>query len=489
MPRMAIAGPSGLVTDAAARIAGAGGSVADVGIVSALTAMCTEPGVCAPGGGGFLTIDIPGNQPVVIDGYIAQPGKGFREEPEAREIWMDYGGGMRSIVGAGSVAVPGVFAGLELASKMFGKAPWRELMYTVADVVDGGFPMGQAAYNYLVHAGEPIFSSDPAVKKALFDGDRLRETGEPVIIEGLASTLRYVGDEGAEVFYKGDLGKEIVEDLTERGGQLTRLDLETYEAIPRTPLTFHLKDWKLDINPPPAVGGVTVAVALKEAAESEMSGPPAWAEALISAFRMRLEEFEPHHDVDQAAEHVLMRAGLRSPSTISIAAADDGGGAVAGTFSAGYGAGVAPAGTGLMMNNGMGEIELSLEGLAATHPGRRMMSNMAPTVARRGTDVVAIGTPGADRITSALMVTIEWLVAGLNLEEAIEHPRVHPEFGDWGTRIAAEPGLDLDGVHYPVRHFDEMHMYFGGVNGAALEGGELHGHADSRRGGSVVLTD
>ncbi|MCZ6567609.1 MAG: gamma-glutamyltranspeptidase, partial [Actinobacteria bacterium] len=75
----------------------------------------------------------------------------------------------------------------------------------------------------------------------------------------------------------------------------------------------------------------------------------------------------------------------------------------------------------------------------------------------------------------------------MDLEDAIEQPRLHPEFGDWGVRVAVESGLDLDGIEYPMRQFDGLHMYFGGVNGAALEGGRLHGHADSRRHGSVAV--
>jgi len=485
---MAIAGPSDLATGAAARIAEVGGSVVDAGIVAALTAMCTEPGVCAPGGGGFLTIDIPGSRPVVIDGYIAQPGKGFEDDPIGEEVWIEYGGGMATVVGAGSIAVPGTFAGLELASEMFGAAPWHELMETVAATVEDGFPLGRAAHNYLVHSGEPIFSRDETARFALFEDGVLKGIGDPVVFKGLASTLRYIGEEGSEVLHRGDLGKEIVEDLESQGGQLTRRDLETYQAIPRTPLSFRLKDWQLDVNPPPAVGGVTVAVALKTASEHEVGGPVAWAEALVSAFQIRASELEPNHDLSVAAEQVLVRAGLSSPSTISVAAADEAGGAVAATFSSGYGSGVTPAGSGLMMNNGMGEVELWLRGLKADDPGRRLMSNMAPTVAKRAGDIVAIGSPGADRITSALMVTLEWLVAGMSLEDAVEHPRVHPEFGEWGIRVAAEPGLDLDGVHYPIREFEGLHMYFGGVNGAALEKGELHGHADSRREGSVALT-
>ena len=80
------------------------------------------------------------------------------------------------------------------------------------------------------------------------------------------------------------------------------------------------------------------------------------------------------------------------------------------------------------------------------------------------------------------------MACGLGLAEAIEHPRVHPEFGDWGVRVAAEPGVESVPEIYPVRLYDQRHMYFGGVNGAALEAGHLHGHADSRRTGSAVTT-
>jgi gamma-glutamyltranspeptidase/glutathione hydrolase len=177
---------------------------------------------------------------------------------------------------------------------------------------------------------------------------------------------------------------------------------------------------------------------------------------------------------------------MRSPSTISIAAVDEDGGAVAASFSAGYGSGVAPAATGMLMNNAVGEIELT--GSGPGDPGARMMSNMAPIVARKGIDVVALGSPGADRITSALVATMAALGNGMQLREAIEHPRVHPEFGDWGVRIATEPGIDTKTIFHPTRRFDSHHMYFGGVNGAALEGGYLHGHADSRRTGSAVTT-
>lgn len=484
MVRMAVAAPSTTVTGAASLTADAGGSAVDVAVVCVMTAMSTEPGVCGPGGGGFLTIDVPGSPAVVIDGYMARPGMGFAGSARMREIWMDYGGGMTSMVGAGSVAVPGVFAGLEMASNMFGTMPWVDLMEIVALTVADGFPLGPAAHRYLVFAYEPIFSRDPTIRRALTNDGELKTIGESIVFEGLAETLRYIGQEGTRVLYEGDLGAAIVDDLADSGGQLTREDLAAYEAIPRQPLAMGAGGWKLDINPPPAVGGVTVALALNEVKTDTEKGPGAWANALTNAFQTRIDKIEKAPSRERSAVQALTSAGLRSPSTISIAVVDEEGRAVAGTFSAGYGAGVTAGGTGLMLNNSLGEVEL-VANLGA--PGERMNSNMAPTVARRGRDVVAIGTPGADRITSALVVTLEWLVSGLHLSEAIEHPRVHPEFGDWGIRIAAEPGLDLTGIAYPVRQFDDLHMYFGGVNGAAMEDGELHGHADSRRQGAVAF--
>jgi gamma-glutamyltranspeptidase/glutathione hydrolase len=178
-------------------------------------------------------------------------------------------------------------------------------------------------------------------------------------------------------------------------------------------------------------------------------------------------------------------APLRSPSTISVAAADDRGGVVAASFSAGYGSGIIPAGTGMLMNNALGELELTDGGGVA---GERMASNMAPTVARHGGDAVGIGSPGADRITTAVATTLLRLASGDTLQQAVDFPRLHPEFGEFGIRVAAEPGQDLSSIEFPVRQFDGPHMYFGGVNGAGLLDGRLVAHADSRRTGSVAFT-
>lgn len=488
MSRIAVAGPSITVTETAGKVVEEGGSVIDAAIVATLTAMCTEPGVCAPGGGGFLTISIPGSDAVVIDGYMAYPGLGFEGDASTRSVTMAYGGGVTTLVGPGSVAVPGVFAGLSAASEMFGVAPWSILMEAVADTVEAGFPLGAASHSYLLHSAEPIFSDDPVVRSALFESDRLRGTGELIVIPGLADTLRHIGEEGADTFYRGDLARLVVSDLESRGGVLTGKDLAEYRAAVRKPLEIPVGDWVFELNPPPAIGGAVIALALEELSKLGSSGPDSRVEALVAALRARREQLETAEDVGQAVSETLLRAGIMSPSTISVAATDADGGAVASTFSAGYGSGVVPSGTGMLMNNALGEVELLPRGADGMRPGSRMMSNMAPTVGRRGPDTVALGSPGADRITTAVFSTINSLVDGLDLAPAIDAPRAHPEFDeDGGLRIAVEPGLELAHGRYPVRRFDEAHMYFGGVNGTAVQGGRLTAHADIRRSGAVAI--
>ena len=150
-----------------------------------------------------------------------------------------------------------------------------------------------------------------------------------------------------------------------------------------------------------------------------------------------------------------------------------------------------PEGTGLWLNNGLGEVELNPTGVAAGTPGARLPSNMAPTVARSPGKVLAIGTPGADRITTALhQVLVNRLEFKMPLEDAIAHPRLHVDLSGAADRLMAEQGLDLPETDLPVRVFPELNMYFGGV-GAALhdDSNGFEVASDPRRAGGTVISD
>ena len=180
-----------------------------------------------------------------------------------------------------------------------------------------------------------------------------------------------------------------------------------------------------------------------------------------------------------------------SASTVHTSAVDDAGLACAVTASSGYGSGEMPAGTGLWLNNCMGELELNRRGLDAGPAGVRLPSNMAPTVARTANALLALGSPGADRITTALQqFLLNHLSLHMPLADAIAHPRVHIDTSGAEERLMAEPGLDLPELDIPVHETSGIGMYFGGVGVARHHRDNgISVAADPRRAGGTFVSD
>lgn len=184
-----------------------------------------------------------------------------------------------------------------------------------------------------------------------------------------------------------------------------------------------------------------------------------------------------------------MAALLGSPSTSHTSTADSEGRVCAVTVSAGYGSGAMPPGTGFWLNNSLGELELNPRGYHGLAPGTRMVSNMAPTTARTRAEALAIGTPGADRITTALSsVLIHHLVDDQALEDAVAAPRLHAEIANETYDVSIESDIAIAGIDPArIRVFPGRSMYFGGVQAAAVRhDGSLAGAGDARRAGAVA---
>jgi gamma-glutamyltranspeptidase/glutathione hydrolase len=147
-----------------------------------------------------------------------------------------------------------------------------------------------------------------------------------------------------------------------------------------------------------------------------------------------------------------------------------------------------PPGTGVWLNNCLGELELNKRGLEPGPPGTRLPSNMAPSVARGDAgETLAIGSPGADRITTAILQTlVNHLQLDMSLAAAIRFPRCHVEWVGGDYRVACEAGLGIERLDLPSREFAGQSMFFGGV-GAALHSpaSGLEAAADPRRSGGT----
>jgi gamma-glutamyltranspeptidase/glutathione hydrolase len=214
-----------------------------------------------------------------------------------------------------------------------------------------------------------------------------------------------------------------------------------------------------------------------------------------AVFNYRRTALEPAHDLPGAVERLLETARmgdlqtlLASGSTTHVSAVDSDGLACSITSSAGYGSGVKVSGTGIWLNNSLGELELHPKGFHGLEPGSRLFSNMAPTVARNGRGaVLAVGSAGADRITSAVVETLlNHLILDMDLAAAVGHARVHAETFQGEPTVAYELDLPVE-VEGNVRHFPERSMYFGGVQAAAWSPAEgLAATADPRRSGEVA---
>jgi gamma-glutamyltranspeptidase/glutathione hydrolase len=180
-----------------------------------------------------------------------------------------------------------------------------------------------------------------------------------------------------------------------------------------------------------------------------------------------------------------------SACTVHTSAVDESGLGCSITASSGYGSGEMPPGTGLWLNNCLGELELNRRDPETLSVGARLPSNMAPTVARSGGRVLSIGSPGADRITTALhQFLVNFLLLGHGLDQAIAHPRMHVEIRKDRTNLALEPDLAFTpGEDFSVTRFPEIGMYFGGVGAALFDKSRgFDTSADPRREGATFVS-
>lgn len=499
--RVALATTSALAANAGQRVADAGGNACDIAIAAALMSANTEPGVCALAGGGYVTLGDSPASAVTFDGNVAVPGMGGSISPEAGSaprVSMAYGGGIETLTGAGSIAVPGTLAALAAAWQHAGSLPWEILFEPVIEATANGFPLSSACHYYLQYSAAPIFACNADSRSALLNTDgTLKAVGDLVVVPDLANTLRRIAKVGADDFYRGETAKRICDWVGRRAGSLTSRDLDSYVAIKRRSVATGFSEWTIASNPPPAIGGSILAAMLVELDRNQkIAGSRNSNDELLRCFdtvlRFRDRELNKSQDLSRDSARLLDMAKadtLRtSASTVHTSAVDESGLACAITLSAGYGCGEIPPGTGLWMNNCLGEIDLNHFGLSARPIGRRLISNMAPTLAFSSGAALAIGSPGASRITTALcQVLNRFLMHEQSLSDAIAAPRAHLEYVDGAPQFSFERGFDMASEHN-AKCYETMNMYFGGVGATLLQDAQLHAVADPRRTGGIYVS-
>lgn len=514
--RVAIAAPGALAVEAGLAQVAEGGNAVDAAIAAVVTAAVTEPGIVSPMGGAFITVWVPGEQPLTLDGNVEMPGRGRPRNAFGQgleQIDMAYAGGITVHGGHGSVATPGMFAALDEAHRRWGRVPWAHLMAPAAAAVRDGYRLGTAAAYYLTFSGSRLFSWHEDTRAFLHQhgANTIPTAGSLMRSPDLATTLDTIGREGAASLYTGELAHIIADDMAAHGGLLAMEDLAAYRVAARIPLRTRLGSWDVAVNPAPSIGGPVLTAMLRALVERHAArelttpredataapGLPLVCDPAVFIDVQRLVLGYRHRAIDLAEDlpaaldemaGVLgthgaagLAAASTAPETIHVSVVDSDGLACSVTTSAGYGSGVTTPGTGLMLNNGLGEPELNRRGLHVLPPGTRLASNMAPTTARHDNgSTLAVGSPGADRITTALLqVLAHFCLDGMTLQDAIDAPRVHVAVDAAGNvRLEHEDGPGLREAArdsgLPYRTHEEIGMYFGGVGAA------LHGYDGSR---------
>ncbi len=493
MPHVAIAAGSTRAAEAGAAIASAGGNAVDACLAATLMSWVAEPGLTSVASGAHALVWPAGAaHATLVDGFFEMPGRSAPRERFGHgvdRVVMNYGGETITTVGAGSVATPGALAALAQLHERHGQTPWGELFGPAVDAARNGFPLPMASWTYFKSSGEVIFSRTPDAHAIAVRPDGApRDLGETVRMPDLADTFDEIARDGAAAFYEGEIGARIAAWVMDHGGLLGRDDLAAYRAVERPALELAVDGWAAASTPPPAVGGAATLDLIRRAAPHD----PHDLDALADAMRLVFEERGRWlRSGDVGAAITASGRFTTSGSTSHVSTADRDGLACSITTSTGYTCGVIPPGTGVMLNNGLGELELFPAGLHAAPPGGRLRSNMAPLIARHpGGDVLALGAAGADRITTALAQVWRRIAAeGRSLEDGLAAPRAHLEPRDESWVLAIEPGLAdfARDLRSPVRIFEAPHMFFGGVQAAERRDGQLDAAGDPRRGGQGRL--
>jgi gamma-glutamyltranspeptidase / glutathione hydrolase len=487
-----------LTAEAGARVLREGGNAVDAAVAAVATSFVTESPLTGLGAGGYMLVHERGTSEL-LDFFVAVPGAdGTKRSAELVPIGVHFT--PESVqtfhVGAASCGVPGLPAGLEQALERFGSRPLAELVAPAAALArDGVVLNGEQAYFIAILA--PILTHYEEAAAIYAPGGRLLGEGDLFRFAALGDALERLGAEGAEPFYRGEIAAALSGWVIERGGTLAAGDLAAYEPLVREPVRAEFRGREVLTNPPPSAGGILIAYALDLLGGENAPGTVELVEAMAAAQSARTEEFLAALDVPGRAQELLDRgrlggAGDGLGSTTHITAVDGEGRCASVTCSNGTGSGIVVPGTGIHLNNMLGEQDLNPHGFHRHDPGRRMPSMMSPTVVLEDGELVAgIGSGGSNRIRSAITQTILRLVCdGLDVDDAVRAPRVHFESGT----VQAEPGIDeqalaeLGGRGYEIVRWGARNVFFGGVHAVTRDParGELRGGGDPRRGGAVA---
>jgi len=513
--RGAVAGGHAVTVDAGCEVLAAGGNAYDAAIASFFASCVAEPVLSSLGGGGFLLAQTAAREHQLFDFFVQTPCfKQPADNIDFKPIWADFGTIRQEFhIGQGAIATPGVVRGVFEVHRQLASMPMSELVQPAISAARKGIRLN-ALQAYIFSIVSPILTASPEVA-AVFSGNAAGNIiGEDELfrLPQLADTLEILAIEGDELFYRGEMAQQIVAQCVEQGGHLQPQDLENYQVFCRQPLELNYRDSQIVTNPPPSSGGILIAFALQlwqqvcdhsTGPDSIKYGSLAHLQQLTQVMERtnqarveaHIEETNGHPDVDVLLDDELLsryRDSIVGRSkahrgTTHISIIDRWQNVATLTVSNGEGCGRMVPGTGIMLNNMLGEEDLNPHGFQHWQENQRMTSMMAPSVINQPSGgIVALGSGGSNRIRTAILQTIINLTDfGLPLNDAVCLPRLHFENDLLNVEkgFANEVLISLFDQYPQHKCWDALNLFFGGVHSVQYRDGLFGGVGDPRRGG------
>ena len=493
-----------LVSSTAAGILKEGGNAFDAIVAAGFASAVVEPALNSMGGGGFLLgRSEKYGQELFFDFFVDTPGTGRNTSdllPDFFPVTVSFSGSDQDFnIGLGSVAVPGTLKGLIHAQERLGRMSLKDVLVPAIELANGHVLNEQQAH--FLKLLYPIMTLAAAGRAMYEPGGVYVEAGTELKNPDCVRFLKQLADDKGDDFYFGETAAGIHRDMEEGSGLLTRKDLARYRVYERNPLKVPYRGLSLVTSPEPSMGGTLIALSIS-LMEKRGAGEQEWGSGdhltgVVSLMREvetlrgrgvttpdRLKAFLARKK-DYLASADAIRMFSRGTTHISVA--DQFGNCGSMTCSNGEGSGYFAPGTGVMLNNMMGEDDLHPDGFHSSPPGERVGSMMSPSLLMQGERVkMVIGSGGSKRIRTAISQVLSQVVDfERSLEVAVAAPRLY-----WDGEVTQiEPGYSDEAISelekiVPVNVWDSQDVYFGGVH--AVIPGEC-GAGDRRRGGAVEI--
>ena len=515
-------------TDAGVAVLEAGGNAVDAAVAVGFALAVTHPSAGNIGGGGFMLVRLADGRSTFLDFRERAPGKA------SRNMYLDASGKATedSVAGYRAAGVPGSVRGFEYASKKYGRKPWADVVAPAVALAGKGFPVSYGfAKSLRDDAG--LLGRFPESKRIFLRDGKPYEAGETLVQPELARTLQRIREQGARDFYEGETAHLLAADMARHGGLVTLADLRDYTVVERTPLTGTYRGYDIITAPPPSSGGpgILQMLGVLEGSGYEKSGAGSAAELHYLAESMRRyfadraasmgdpdfvklplaslldpayiaqlrKSIDPERATPSSQIHAGKPLGPESSETTHYSIVDAAGNAAAVTYTLnfGYGDGVTVPGLGFLLNDEMDDFAAKpgepngfglVQGEAnAIQPRKRPLSSMTPTIVTRGGKLaLVLGTPGGPTIiNSVLQVLVNVVDFGMNVQDAVDFPRIHHQW--LPDRLVMEGGFSPDTIALLKARGHQVKIVgaMGEVAAIQARDGWLEGAADPRTEGAA----